>query len=145
MPLKIVGLDVFRAGYVQPGLIPSRPIASTRCARMRCSSVPRRNVRSASRWATRFASGSRSRDVALRVAGEIGSAGNQRLAVMDIAGAQAAFDRVGLLSRIDLRLRPGVDAAAFVERLRAILPPGSPSSVRRRRSRQAPACRVRTV
>ena len=37
MPLRIVGLDVFRAGYIQPGLIPSRPIASTRCAPMRCS------------------------------------------------------------------------------------------------------------
>jgi putative ABC transport system permease protein len=35
-----------------------------------------------------------------------------------------AFDRVGLLSRIDLRLRPGVDAAVFADRVRAMLPPG---------------------
>ena len=63
-------------------------------------------------------------EVPLRVAGELGAAGNQRFAVMDIAGAQAAFDRVGSLSRIDLRLKPGVDVAAFAERLRTTLPPG---------------------
>src|SRR5439155_1669457 len=32
---------------------------------------------------------------------------------MDIAGAQAAFGRLGRLTRIDLRLAPGVDVAAF--------------------------------
>ena len=63
-------------------------------------------------------------EVPLRVAGELAAGGNQRFAVMDIAGAQAAFDRLGSLSRIDLRLRPGVDAAAFAERLRKQLPPG---------------------
>jgi len=41
---------------------------------------------------------------------------------MDIAAAQELFDRLGELSRIDLRLRPGADRAAL---LRALdLPPG---------------------
>ncbi len=63
-------------------------------------------------------------DVRLRVAGEVAGAANARFAVMDIAGAQAAFDRLGRLSRIDIRLAPGVDAAALAQRLQSTLPPG---------------------
>jgi putative ABC transport system permease protein len=54
----------------------------------------------------------------------LAAGGEQRFAVMDIAGAQAAFDRLSRVTRIDLRLRPGVDIEAFRERLRARLPPG---------------------
>jgi putative ABC transport system permease protein len=49
--------------------------------------------------------------VALRVAGTV-SAGGAPLAVLDIAAAQARFGRAGRLSRIDLRLAPGVSAQA---------------------------------
>src|SRR4029453_15505340 len=34
------------------------------------------------------------------------------------------FDRLGRLSRIDIRLAPGVDAAAFAQRLQSAFPPG---------------------
>jgi putative ABC transport system permease protein len=47
-----------------------------------------------------------------------------RFALMDIAGAQRAFERIGRINRIDLRLRPGVDVAAFRDRLRVELPGG---------------------
>ena len=124
MPLKIIGLDVFRAGYIQPGLIPG---ATDRLDTLRpdvlfVSPAAGRSLGVAKGDTLHFRVALA--DVALRVAGEIVSAGNQRLAVMDIAGAQVVFDRVGLLSRIDLRLRPGVDATAFAERVRAMLPPG---------------------
>ena len=46
------------------------------------------------------------------------------LAVIDIAAAQDDFARVGRISRIDLRLRPGVDGARFRAVLHALLPPG---------------------
>ncbi len=59
----------------------------------------------------------------LRVAGML-AAGEQRFAVMDIAGAQAAFERLGKITRIDLRLRPGVDVDALRNRLDKLLPPG---------------------
>ena len=49
---------------------------------------------------------------ALRVAGSV-AAGGMPLVVIDIAAAQARFDRAGRLSRLDLRLLPGVDAAAW--------------------------------
>ncbi len=48
----------------------------------------------------------------------------QALGVMDIASAQWAFDRVGRLSRIDLRLEPGVDPQGFGARLARHLPFG---------------------
>jgi putative ABC transport system permease protein len=43
---------------------------------------------------------------------------------MDIAGAQASFDRLGKITRVDLRLRPGVDIDALRQRLQARLPAG---------------------
>ncbi len=46
------------------------------------------------------------------------------LAVMDIAGAQALFNQVGYLSRIDLRLQPGVNIEQFRADLLPRLPPG---------------------
>ncbi len=59
------------------------------------------------------------------VAGSV-SAGGAALAVMDIAAAQDLFGKTGQLSRIDVRLKPGVDRAAFVQAL--ALPPGITTS-----------------
>ena len=61
----------------------------------------------------------------VRVAGSV-SAGGAALAVMDIAAAQDLFGKAGQLSRIDVRLKPGVDRAAFVQAL--ALPPGITTS-----------------
>lgn len=52
----------------------------------------------------------------LRVAGTV-SAPGAPLLVMDVAAAQEAFGRVGELTGIDLRLRPGADAAALQREL----------------------------
>ncbi|RSZ39812.1 MULTISPECIES: ABC transporter permease [unclassified Variovorax] len=52
----------------------------------------------------------------LAVAGHV-AAGGKALAVMDIAAAQELFGRIGQLSRIDLRLAPGTDRAAFMASL----------------------------
>ncbi len=123
-PLTIVGIDVFRAGMIQPGVVGN---AADRLDTLRPDVLfvsP-----AAARWLGAAAGDAvhlqvALEDVAVRVAGELGSGGNRRFAVMDIAGAQDAFARIGLLSRIDLRLAPGVDVAAFGERLRPQLPPG---------------------
>jgi len=50
------------------------------------------------------------------VAGRV-AAGGAALAVIDIAGAQAAFDRLGRIDRLDLRLAPGADAAGLLRSL----------------------------
>jgi putative ABC transport system permease protein len=62
--------------------------------------------------------------VRLRVAGTLAAgAGRGRLAVMDIAAAQSAFGWLGRITRVDLRLAPGADAAALERTL--ALPPGT--------------------
>jgi putative ABC transport system permease protein len=122
--LKIIGIDVFRAASLQPGLIATpddrmdlfRPDAlfpSPAAARwLGLNTGARANLQSALRV------------VALRVAGLAPAGGEQRFAVMDIAGAQTNFDRVGRLTRIDLRVNPGVDVEGLRLRLQALLPPG---------------------
>jgi putative ABC transport system permease protein len=64
------------------------------------------------------------REISLRVGGLLRGAPARRFALTDIAGAQANFDRLGLVSRIDLRLKPGVDIGSFRDLLQARLPAG---------------------
>ena len=52
----------------------------------------------------------------VRVAGTVRASGGP-LAVMDIAAAQELFEKPGSLSRVDVRLRAGVDRTAFVRAL----------------------------
>ncbi|MBK5969417.1 MULTISPECIES: FtsX-like permease family protein [Thiorhodovibrio] len=64
-------------------------------------------------------------ELRLRVAGSVPSAGvGQELAVMDIAAAQWQFSRLGVLSRIDLRLRENLPPAQARAAIAAQLPPG---------------------
>jgi putative ABC transport system permease protein len=57
-------------------------------------------------------------DVPLRVAGGLVHArAGQRIAVMDIGAAQWRFNRLGKISRIDLKLAAGVNREAFKEAL----------------------------
>ena len=55
---------------------------------------------------------------ALRVAGSVAAAGGP-LVVMDVAAAQNVFGLAGQLSRIDLRLAPGVDRSRFMAQLQS--------------------------
>ena len=57
----------------------------------------------------------------LRVAGWV-TAGGPPLAVLDLAGAQATFGRLGELSRIDLRLAPGAAPPPLPPGVRAVAP-----------------------
>ena len=72
-------------------------------------------------------------------------AGGERFAVMDIAGAQDAFERLGSLTRIDLRLRPGADVGARSRASRARSLPAGCRGRRARRTTPRPtsACRAR--
>ncbi|EIC21333.1 FtsX-like permease family protein [Thiorhodovibrio frisius] len=61
----------------------------------------------------------------LRIAGRVPAAGvGQELAVMDIAAAQWQFARIGVLTRIDLRLRDDLPPAHARAAIAAQLPPG---------------------
>jgi putative ABC transport system permease protein len=125
-PLRILGLDPFRAAEVQPALL--KDIAGS----LRELLEPDTALlsRAAAEWLdaqaganVRILAGNKSRS--LRVLGLLPEeAYRQRLAVMDIASVQLALDRLGRLNRVDLKLRPGMDIEAFRKSLAARLPPG---------------------
>jgi len=114
----------FRAAGVQPGLIAA---ADDRLDLLRPDALFLSPA--AARWLGVDAGASVNlqsalRTVPLRVAGLAPAAAEQRFAVMDIAGAQTNFDRVGRITRVDLRIASGVDVDSFRDRLQALLPAG---------------------
>ncbi|AKJ30001.1 FtsX-like permease family protein [Caldimonas brevitalea] len=123
-PLQVVGLDTLVAAGLSPALLPRiaedqqgfdlfapDTIALNPQARQALGVAPgdRLQVQTGLRWAT------------LRVIGDVAASGAP-LGVMDIAGAQLAFDRLGRLSRIDLQLAPGASVDQVVTSIG--LPPG---------------------
>jgi putative ABC transport system permease protein len=122
--LRVLGLDAFRAGAIQPGLTGA---AADRLDTLRPDAIFLSNA--ASTWlgvdvGDTITLQAGLRDVRLRIAGSLVGAGQPRIGVMDIAAAQGVFDRVGRLTRIDLRLAPGAQLAAVRDRLARTLPPG---------------------
>lgn len=123
-PLRVLGLDLFRAGAIQPGLYPE---GGGELDTLRSDTIFLSNA--ALTWLGREHGDALVlqpglREVTLRIAGRVPGAGQQRLAVMDIAGAQLAFDRLDRLSRVDLRVAPGVDVEGLRARIARRLPPG---------------------
>lgn len=121
--LHVLGIDLFRAAGIAPALVPRDAPALD---------VLRPDVvflsASAAQWLAldtgdTIALQSGVEAVRWRVGGVLREL-EPRVAIMDIAAAQSAFDRLGRLSRVDLRLRPGVGVDAFAAALRARLPAG---------------------
>jgi putative ABC transport system permease protein len=114
--LKILGLDVFRAAAIAPDLV-GLPQAGRAFDTLMDDTIflsPAAmswlNVKAGDPLTLRAGT----RDITLRVAGGLVRArSGQRIAVMDIAAAQWRFDRLGKLSRLELKLEPGVDREAF--------------------------------
>ncbi len=114
--LKIVGLDMFRATQISPDLL-GVPAEGKRLdgladdaiflssAAMEWLQVEQGEVLSLNAGL---------QTITLRVAGGLVRArSGQRIAVMDIGAAQWRFQQFGLLSRIELKLKHGVNHAAF--------------------------------
>ncbi|MEO8739104.1 MAG: FtsX-like permease family protein [Casimicrobiaceae bacterium] len=122
--LRIYGIDAFRAAAVTPAMVGAAedPLDLLRPDIVYLSPAAAARL-SLQRGATlQVQSGVR--DVPLAVAGLAGAQTGERFATMDIAAAQDVFARTGLLSRIDLRARPGVDVEVLRARIAATLPPG---------------------
>lgn len=124
-PLKILGIDVLRAAEITPDLIgipaKDRPFDTLADDAIFLSPAALEwlKIKPGAQLALR----SGSRIILLRVAGTLLRArAGQRIAVMDIAAAQWRFDRIGQLSRIELKLKPGVDRAAFKTALQHEMP-----------------------
>ena len=122
--LRIVGIDALVVAQVAPALMPQPDARSDRFALFLPGTVflnpaARKTLADLNSSAFKLQSGLQLS--AVTVAGSV-NAGGAALAVMDIGAAQDLFGRQGQLSRIDVRLKPGLDRAAFVKSLQ--LPPG---------------------
>ncbi|CAM3342394.1 FtsX-like permease family protein [Polaromonas hydrogenivorans] len=120
-PLRIIGVDALAVASVAPGLMPVPFKGAERMALFLPGTVflnpAARQVFATGRL--QLQDGLQLRSVT--VAGSV-NAGGGPLAVMDIGAAQDMFGRAGQLSRIDVRLKAGVDTRSFIESLQ--LPPG---------------------
>lgn len=127
--LRVMGLDALVVARIAPALMPlpdkspsngdadsADRFASFKPGFVFLNATARQSILDATTF--KLQSGLNLLDV--KVAGTV-SAPGAALAVMDIAAAQELFDKRGQLSRIDLRLLPGTDRAAFIQSLR--LPP----------------------
>jgi putative ABC transport system permease protein len=116
--LRVVGVDALLLATTAPDLLPLPATGADRLSVFVPDTVflnaraqtllPQGNLR--------LQVGLQSKPV--RVAGSV-RAGGSALAVMDIAAAQDLFDKQGQISRIDIRLKPGVERAAFIQSLQS--------------------------
>lgn len=122
--LTVIGLDLFRAARVTPSLMPSVEqgqrddlfaadsiFLSAAALRELGVSVGDRITLKAGLRAHEF-----------RVAGTVPGAAGQSIAVMDVGLAQWRFDRLGKLSRLDLRLLDGASGSSVSASLSSIAP-----------------------
>ncbi|MCR6477088.1 ABC transporter permease [Variovorax sp. ZS18.2.2] len=135
VPMRVIGVDALVLPTIAPALMPQPEAGADRFALFAPGHV---FLNAAARTVLGLpaqASGDTTETVQLRsgatwhrlgVAGHVAATGTA-LAVMDIAAAQDLFDQVGRLSRIDLRLAPGTDRAAFIDALQKS--PGWPAGV----------------
>ena len=116
VPVRLIGIDALQVVRVAPSLVP-RPASGAAItaaidpglvwlnpaarARLAVADGDWIELQSARGWHR------------LRVAGGV-TAGGTPLAVIDIVAAQSGFDRLGRLSRIDIVLVTGVDAAQWL-------------------------------
>lgn len=130
--LRVFGVDVFRVPAVTPALMPAAAQDGTdgRAAFallredalfLSAAAMARLDLAAGERLAVQAGLS----ELSLRVAGSVpGAPAGDAFGVMDIAAAQKVFDRVGRLSRIDIRLAQGVSVDAAREALGALVPPG---------------------
>ncbi len=114
--LKILGIDVLRAAAIAPDLIglPSagKPYDSLADDAIFLSPAAMEWLKLKPGELLPLRSGTQT--ITLRVAGGLTRArAGQRIAVMDIGAAQWRFNKLGQLSRIDLKLMQGVNREAF--------------------------------
>ena len=135
MSLRLVGVDALKVAAIAPDLLPLPDAGQSRLAVFAPDAVfLNASARAALPQSTlRVQRGLQLQP--LQVAGSVRATGAP-LAVMDIAALQDFLGQVGQLSRLDLRLQPGVDRAAFARELQAS--PGWPSDVRLAQPGDAP-------
>ncbi|HVE06386.1 MAG TPA: FtsX-like permease family protein [Paraburkholderia sp.] len=149
--LKLLGIDVFHAGRVTPNLIGR--VEGSQAGRLDLLAPgtvflsPAALAWSGLKVGDTLHVQAGLQNVALRIAGTLPASGTSvRVGVLDIGAAQWQLQRLGTLQRIDVKLRPGVDAAVFAHSLAPLLPAGvaavSPHDNTRRTSQLSRAYRA---
>lgn len=123
--LKILGIDVFRAMAMTPDIVgvpaEDRNFDTLAIDAIFLSPAAMEWLKVAQGDSLSLRLGTKT--VTLRVAGGLVRTNpGQRLAVMDIGAAQWHFDHIGLLSRVDLKLKQSVNLAQFKAALEKELP-----------------------
>jgi len=117
--LRVLGVDALVAGTLAPALLPRVATGQGRYAVIDPATIflnPQAQQRLGATGKTTLQTTTPRGPVDWRIGGGITAPGPP-LAVVDIAGAQAAFDRLGRLHRIDVRLVRGADRAAVLREL----------------------------
>ncbi|TKC85966.1 ABC transporter permease [Trinickia terrae] len=127
--LKLLGVDVFRAGYVTPNLVgridraagDGLDLLSPDTVFLSPAALTWLGLKPGDSLTVQAGLA----QLALRVAGVLPASGEGvRVGVMDIGAAQWRLQRLGTLQRIDIKLEPGVDADAFAREAAPLLPAG---------------------
>jgi len=116
--LRIVGIDALQVAPLSPDLLPI-PSAQANRLDIFAPATVFLNATARSRLAGDTLQLQRGMQlVPVRVAGSVRASGAP-LAVMDIAAAQDLFPMQGRITRVDIRLRAGVDRAGFLRTVQA--------------------------
>jgi putative ABC transport system permease protein len=125
-PLRVLGVDALRLAPVAAALLPQARADEQRYASFQPDAVfanaAAKRLLGLSDSAAALELQAGTDWVAVRLAGSVAASGAPLL-VMDIAAAQQAFGRAGLITRIDLRLAPGSEREVLAS-LAQLLPPG---------------------
>jgi putative ABC transport system permease protein len=136
-PIRLIGTDALRAASVSPALL-GRPSASSGKTPLDDDAVflpASVAVRLKLAPGDRIAIEANGRSALFTLAGDL-PAQEEDVAVIDIAAFQWRFDRLGKLSRIIVKSRPGVGLATAARALRTLLPPGTTLSSQADRARR---------
>jgi putative ABC transport system permease protein len=118
LPLRVLGVDGLQVAALAPELMPQPLATAPRLAMLSPNTV---FLNPLARQALRGDRLQLQQGLQLRtveVAGSVAASGSA-LAVMDIAAVQDLFNLPERISRVDLRLRPGTDKAAWARKLQA--------------------------
>lgn len=124
--IRIIGLDPFRALQLQPGLLGEageRLLDLLRPKTVMLSPAAARSLGLSVGGRLSIQAGLQRIELAI-IALLPDDQARQPFALMDIASAQWALGHVGRLSRIDVRLHPGISIPEAITRLHPLLPPG---------------------
>jgi putative ABC transport system permease protein len=122
-PLRIVGIDALVVASIAPALM---PVPHAQADRMALFAPGQVFLNPSARSLLGDGALDLQSALALRqvqVAGSVSAAGAP-LGVMDLGAAQDLFGRWGELTRIDVKLKPGTDRAAFLRSLQTSAVPG---------------------